>query len=208
MKMTNGLMKLSTAAVVIGVTACSSNYVKPEAESQIVSQDFIEKKSFEVWNVMLKKLTASGFTVKNLDNESGTMSLIYKSKKAGAYVDCGQLTISANEKHKIREHTFNPADSALYSSLDGDGQIQNIVRTSALTARTSIFLASSDDGTSIRMNVTYDISGRTKYYDADNHFTNSDKFRYKLSSTEGYDGDAVVCQSKGVIEKMVLEAVQ
>ncbi|NRB37759.1 MAG: hypothetical protein HRU20_04735 [Pseudomonadales bacterium] len=201
----NGLPKLAALAAVATLAACSSNYIQPVGPS-IEYQSFVDTELFTVWNSMVKTLTAAGYTVKKLDKESGTMSLVFKSNKPGEFVDCGQRTLAGNEEYKIRSLTFNPADSALYSTLDDDENLQNVVRSSNLKARASVFLAAHDDGTNIRINVNYDVYGRTKYYDKDNRFTDSTKFRYRLSTTDAYEGKNYVCVSRGVIEQQILDA--
>ncbi len=195
----------SALLALVATTGCSSNYVEPQPQ-EISYQTFVEKPSFNVWDGMVKKLSASGFMVKKLDKNSGTMNLIYKSKKAGEYVDCGSLTTEPYEDKKIRSLTYNPADSALFSSVDDDDNIVNVVRSSEMEAKASIFLAPDDDGTNVRINVKYDIKGRTKYYDQDNKFTQSKKFTYNLSSNGGFENSNISCVSRGVIEKQILDA--
>ena len=204
MKSNKGLTSSAILAL-IATSACSSNYVEPQPQ-EIAYQNFIEKESFTVWDSMVKKLSAAGFNVRKLDKNSGTMNLVYKSKKPGEFVDCGIYTTEAYEERKIRSLSYNPADSALFSNIDDDDNIVNVVRSSDLEAKASIFLAPNDDGTNVRINVKYDIKGRTKYYDQDNKFSESKKFTYKLSSNGGFDNGNISCVSKGVIERQILDA--
>ncbi len=97
-------MKIILLALVFVVAGCAigqPKYFAPKERGSLSNKVYKVNDSFEkVWTSLVGNTPRKFFTIKNIDKDSGLLTLTFGSTRPKKYVDCGKIPVQ-NQKHRV-----------------------------------------------------------------------------------------------------------
>ncbi len=204
----------------LGVSAISTAPQTRAAGVTTAIQTIVPTDFDTTWDVLLRRLDESDFTINATIKESSTIRVLLQSKIPSPWVDCGSVTI--NSKHKVfgdRNYKFLAANSARYLVADEDvGELIDVERRTTLNALASIKLTAMRNGTRVNVDAHYVMKFRTRefgrkitprFLDESLDFSSSGQGSVIEEIREGAQMKTVsiVCRPTGALERQIVAVI-
>lgn len=156
----------AAAIIGLGISAIGTAPQTHAARGTTAIETVVPTDFHTTWDVLLRRLDASDFTINATIRETSTIRVLLQSKIPSTWVDCG--SVSVNSKHKVfgdRNYKFLAANSVRY--LVADEKIDELIdveRRTSLNALASIKLTPIRQGTLVNVDAHYVIKIRTREF--------------------------------------------
>ena len=226
-------INLFTIAIIVGLTGCASqgtntrSYVvgKPE---KLNNEIIIPEGSSSVWDVLVKNLSRSFFSINNIDKESRIINVSFSTQKPSGYVDCGRTHRTYTQGSNVEHYDYEVAEKSKFKAATTRQEHPAFVnyviinRETSLEGKANIYVAPDDknpkNSTIVTVNVRYILTIKTSGDAFAEHIsgsiqqrgstpTESNAFGFNTNKPETIDlpdGGSLTCFSKGLLESDIL----
>jgi hypothetical protein len=215
-----------TICLVFLLTGCatptSSTFDYKESQPIPVANEIIVDRPFEdVWDTLIGNLAKSFFVVNNIEKESRLINVDFGTDMPEEYVECG--TATRTFKSKEDEVTFSYPVAADSSYLRGEGNatphywVGAVDRHTDLQGKTNVYVAPEGSNTRVSVNSRYVLSvkttGQAKFINGLFGTVQGSRIIEPTSAKVSFNtnlpgtSDGVLCYSKGVLEKQILDMI-
>ncbi len=200
---------IATLMMLAGCAGSTIEYTSPKLR-QIETERIVRLPFEQAWDRYVSELSKSFFVINNISKESRIINVSFSSSKPSAFVDCGVTERTSKHPATGEERfVYLTADSATYNvGQNGTNILWRMSRTTSLEGRANIYIAPVDQkSTLMRVNAKYvwQVKVRGQSNTGANYF--DDATIDFTTNSEGRDQEGVVCRSKGVLEKQLLNLI-
>lgn len=186
-----------------GCVSSTFKYVPP-IEGKVENTKRVARQFDVVWDNLVRQLSSDFFVINNIDKNSRLINLSFSAQRPSQYVDCGQTFRTFTNARGEQQYSYDTADSARFVATNKSNDAFNVVRTTKLEGRTNIYVAPESAGTLVSVNTRYVVSVRTEATRFNGQYGGSQNVEFVFSTKDGYTSDSVRCESRGVIERRIL----
>ena len=208
------LMAISSLLIVFfsGCASSSLNYTPPKQliKNEIVTNKIIYKDYEKAWNELINNLVDNSFIINNLDKESGFINVDYTLNDPINYVDCGEWQGYFKDLKYDEKYQFNGAESTNYITKYAYS-IAKVKSNKNLSGKINILLQKLDDKKqNLKVNIKYVLQNKNVYNVLFPKKKKSINWKIEFDSkNKGYSKiSKTQCQSKGVLEKEILNYIK
>jgi len=197
-----------------GCATATTNYFPPTGLITPTNELVIGEPFEDVWDRMVKNLSADFFVINNIEKASRLMNVSFSANNPEGYIDCGrsQRTFTGLQGEQVYE--YPSASSSRYTTVNKQGVAYNVFRTTKLEGRTNVYVAPEGEKTRIRVNTRYVLNIEVKGYTLAGQFAGTENVSWAFNTKEVFEKPepelqvTVKCVATGALETKILQAAK
>jgi len=230
-------MRYSYLFILLLLTSCAStpanfsSYYTPPTLTNVQNNKSVDSNFDDVWDELVGDLAKTFYVINNIDKQSRLLNVSFRvADNISSYIDCGVSDVKFSLASKQLDSKYKVADSSShFVEADVQNSVPNTIyfeyfRLPSLEGRANIYVAPSEQGTTVSVNTRYEWSFRAEYdtylyaplYNSHNRIASAGRrsdTRYMepvTFNTNQVGGRApeVQCVSTGKFENDILDLVE
>jgi len=192
-----------TISLLAGCATSTANYTAPLHTSTPLNSKNYSIPFDDAWDKLVKNLSSDFFVINNIDKNSRLINVSFSSQKPSDFIDCGSTLRTFKNARGDQQYSYFAADSAQFTTTNGQGIVANVNRKTKLDGRVNIYVAPEEKGTIVNVNTKYILGVEMHIYPLGGSPLAPSNFTADFSTKTSYSGTDFSCYTKGTIENRV-----